>query len=263
MAAKVIFITDADSPSGTSLLLAFAEEEAALVLNSPSGGSAIAEELEKAKQLGAKLFIACADLTDSQAVALLLDEAERAVGPIDVLIHNHDEYLPALTETCDEQSYFTVMNANAKTAFICTQEAGRRMSERETGAILYLSSIHAEKPTGSSFAYSASKGAIQMLAKEASLYFGRSGVRVNTVLMGPVDGHQTRFKSGLSSLYDHYAYKVPRGRLGSFEDAAKLAIFLSSEDADYVNGADIRLDGGFLLHYMDHKMKRSRPGDES
>ncbi|QAY65950.1 SDR family NAD(P)-dependent oxidoreductase [Paenibacillus protaetiae] len=259
--AQVVLITDADSPSGKAFIQAFSAAGAKLALNSPSKGAAIGQELDAARSFGIGLFIGSADLTDSVQANMLLEEAEQELGPLDVLIHNDDAYMPALIETCEEQTFLAVMDANAKTAFVCTQQAGRRMAERESGCILYLTSIHAEKPTGSSFAYSSSKGAVKMLSKEAALYWGRSGIRVNTIEMGPVEGASSRFPSTMTTLYDNYEYKVPSGKAGRCEDAAKLALFLCSEEAGYVNGADIRLDGGFLLHYMDHKMKRPRPGD--
>ncbi|MFD1953849.1 SDR family NAD(P)-dependent oxidoreductase [Paenibacillus thailandensis] len=259
--ASVVMITDADSPSGKAFIREFAGSGAGLVLGSPSGGSEIEAELRIVDAAGAKALVANADLTSREEVALLLEQARHQLGPVDVLIHNNDHYIPALTEDCEERDFAAVMEANAKTAFLCAQAVGKQMAELEHGSIVFLTSVHAEKPTGSSFAYSASKGAVKMLAKEAALYLGRFGIRVNTIEMGPVEGDPDRFRSPFSTLYDNYRYKVPSGELGSYRDAAAIARFLVSEEARYLNGADIRLDGGFLLHYMDHKMKRPRSGD--
>lgn len=259
----VVMITDADSPSGKALIRQFAESGAGLVLNSASGGDAIEEELRFASSTGAAALVASSNLASREEVEGLLAEAEKSLGPVDVLLHNNDRYLAALTESCSEADFAAVMDDNAKSAFLCAQAAGKRMAEREKGNIVFLSSIHAVKPTGSSFAYSASKGAISMLAKEAALYLGRFGIRVNAIERGPVEGDNERFRSGFSTLYDSFDRKVPSGKLGSHEDAAVVARFLVSEDARYLNGADIRLDGGFLLHYMDHKMKSPKPGDSS
>lgn len=130
------------------------------------------------------------------------------------------------------------------------------MKNTLAGKIIYVSTIHAEKPTGSAFTYSIAKGAVKMLSKEASLVLGRYGVSVNTIELGPLPSDNAIFQSTLSTLYDDYEYKVPNALLGSDEDLAELVAFLSSDYSRYMNGADIRLDGGFLLHYMNFKMKK-------
>ncbi|MNE75690.1 putative 2,4-dienoyl-CoA reductase [compost metagenome] len=95
-----------------------------------------------------------------------------------------------------------------------------------------------------------------MLSKEAALVLGRHGVRVNTIELGPLEGDNDIFESDISTLYHDYEYKVPNAVLGSHDDLAELIHFLSSDSSRYINGSDIRLDGGFLLHYMNFKMKR-------
>lgn len=148
------------------------------------------------------------------------------------------------------------MDENVKSAFLCTQILGKFVAESGGGAVVFVGSIHDQKPTGSAFLFSVSKGAIQMLSKEAALELGRMGVRVNVVEMGPVAGDDERFRSDISDVYLDYRYRVPAAELGTYEDLAKTIRFIVSDDAKYLNGADIRLDGGFTLHYLDHKMKR-------
>lgn len=95
-----------------------------------------------------------------------------------------------------------------------------------------------------------------MLPKEAALVLGRFGVSVNTIELGPLEGDDELYQSTISTLYNEYEFKVPNAALGSYEDLAELVLFLASDEARYINGSDIRLDGGFLLHYMNFKMKR-------
>lgn len=253
---KVTFITDADSSSGRALVNRFSEEGAHFILNSASQGALIEAEIENAQAAGSKIYIAHFNLCSSSEVTDVIEQAEQQLGTVDVLIHNNDLLKPALTESCDEEVFLEIMNANAKSAFICTQAVGKQMIKQQSGRMIYVSSIHAEKPTGTSFVYSASKGAIKMLAKEAALELGRHGIQVNTIEIGPVKGDNERFLSGISTLYDDYESKVPNDLMGSHEDLANLALYLSSDEARYINGTDIRLDGGFLLHYMDRKKKR-------
>ncbi|MFS0723472.1 SDR family NAD(P)-dependent oxidoreductase [Paenibacillus sp. 1P07SE] len=251
---QVIFITDADQPSGRALSLRLAQEGARLALNSPSGGAAIGEELTTARAAGASIHLLQLDLCSRKALAESLDHLEAELGPVSLLVHNQQRYEATSIEECTEELFLEVVDTNAKSAFLCTQVIGGRMAERGSGTILYVTSIHAEKPTGASFVYSASQGAIQMLAAEAALALGRRGVRVNTVELAPVAGAEDLLSSSISTLYDDYSRKAPL-QTAKARDLAELALFLSGDEAGALHGATIRLDGGFLLHYMDHKKK--------
>lgn len=253
---KVVFITDADSGSGKALVNRLADEGAHFILNSSSNSEKIQAQLERCHAAGSKVMVINIDLCRSTAVAEMLESAAQEVGTVDVFLHNNNLVKPAGVETCEEELFLEILNANAKSAFICTQAVGKQMAAKESGKIIYVSSIHGEKPTGSSFAYSVSKGAVKMLTREAALKLGRHGINVNVIEMGPVEGDHAVFKSEISSLYDSYRYKVPNAVLGTYDDLAQLALFLCTDEARYANGADIRLDGGFLMHYMDFKMKK-------
>lgn len=254
---QVVFITDADSPSGKATAARLAREGAHFVLNSASRGEHIQSELSSIAAQGSKAQVVTVDLCNSAEVNRMLEETEQQLGPVNILVHNNNVVKPADIETCDEALFLEIMNANAKSAFICTKAVGKRMFKRQSGKIIYINSIHAEKPTGSSFAYSVSKAAVKMLCREAALVLGRCGIQVNSIELGPVEGDDERFRSDISTLYENYRHKVPNAVLGTMEDLANLVLFLSSDEARYINGADLRVDGGFLLHYMDHKMKRS------
>lgn len=253
---KVVFITDADCHTGASLIRRITEEGAQFILNSRSDGTAIASELTNIYAAGSQAFVVNIDLCRRAETDEMLKEAALQLGPVDIMIHNNNVVMPASIESCEEELFLQSLNVNAKSAFICTQAVGKQMADNQSGKIIYVSSIHAEKPTGSSFSYSAAKGAVKMLSKEAALVLGRSGINVNTIELGPVEGDNARFQSSLSTLYNDYEYKVPNAVLGNHDDLAELVLFLSSEESRYINGSDIRLDGGFLLHYMNFKMKR-------
>lgn len=255
-----VFIADADEPSGRALIGRLAGQGAQLALNSPSGGAVIGAELEAAKTAGARVLPLRLDLCSRESLADGVARIEVELGPIGLLIHNRQRCEQATMAECSESLFLDILDANAKSAFICTQAIGSRMAERGSGSIVYVTSIHAEKPTGASFAYSASQGAIAMLAAEAALELGRRGVRVNTVQLGPLQGPAAVPVSPLSTLYDDYERKTPL-RPAQASDLASLAIYLSGETAGALHGATIRLDGGLLLHYMDHKMKP--PSDDT
>jgi NAD(P)-dependent dehydrogenase (short-subunit alcohol dehydrogenase family) len=257
-----VFITDADSDCGQALMTHLAGEGASLLLASASGGQAIRSQLAQCEEAGTRAVVVNVDLIRSAEVEAMLNASARELGPIDVLVHNNNVVRPISVETGEEDVFLDIMNANARSAFVCTKAVGKTMAARRAGRIIFVGSIHAEKPTGSSFAYSASKGAVKMLAREAAIVLGRQGVNVNSIELGPVEGDDERFQSSISTLYDSYQYKVPRAELGNYDDLAGLVLYLASEEARHVNGADIQLDGGFLMHYMDFKMKKPQSAEE-
>jgi glucose 1-dehydrogenase len=252
---QVVFITDADSKSGQAIIQRFTSERVHFILNSFSGGSTIQHVISQCQASGSKVEVVRVDLCKRAEVELVLEHAAAQLGSINVFVHNNNVVFPTRVETSDEQAFYHIMDANAKSAFICTQAVGQQMIARKSGKIIYIGSIHAEKPTGASFAYSASKGALKMLARETALLLGRHGINVNVIELGPIEGDDIVFQSEISTLYDDYRTKVPNAVLGTHEDLAHLVYFLASEEARYINGSDIRLDGGFLQHYMDFKMK--------
>ncbi len=256
---QLVWVTDGDTAVGRALIRRLAQDGASLLIGSQTDGQALEEELALVKAQGLQAMLTAVNLTDAKATAEMLVQAEERMGPVSVLIHNHDRVHRASVESCEEQDFIACMRDNAKTAFVCTQAAGALMAKRQSGSILYLSSIHAHKPTGSAFAYSAAKGAVHMLAKEAALALGRSGIRVNTVEIGALAGDQERFASEISTLYRDFPYKVPQAEPVTEAAIAELAAFLASDASRHLNGADIRLDGGFVLHYMDVKMKQPPP----
>jgi Dehydrogenases with different specificities (related to short-chain alcohol dehydrogenases) len=258
---KVVFIADADSWSAEGLISRFSRGGADLILNRFQEDEEREDVQVSRTVAGSKVLVTHADLCSSRDLSTTLDQAEELLGPVDVMIHNCCAISPASVECCEETEFVEIMQKNVKSAFFCTQELGKRMAERGFGSIIFVSSIHNEKPTGSSFAYSTSQGAVKMLAHEAALFLGRSGIRVNVIEMGPVEGSDMTFQSPVSGLYDDYRYKVPGAKLGTDNDLAELAFFLAGEEAGYLNGADIRLDGGFLLHYMDHRMNKPAEGE--
>ncbi len=254
--SKVVFITDADSESGKAILHNLSKEGANFILNSRSSGKSIQLELEQCHTAGSKTVVINVDLCSRPELAEAIEQAAQQLGTIDVMIHNNNLIKLTSIEFGEEDVFFDVLNENTKTAFVCTQVVGKQMIAQQSGRIIYVSSIHAEKPTGSSFAYSASKGAVKMLASEATLFLGRHGITVNSIEMGPVEGDNAALESTFSTLYESYQYKVPNAILGTHEDLAALILYIASDESRYLNGAAIRLDGGFLNHYMDFRMKK-------
>ena len=136
-------------------------------------------------------------------------------------------------------------------AFLLAKHFGAKMAETGKGGILILGSLAADKPTGSIPAYGMIQGALQMMMKELSLYFGNYGVRVNMLKLAPSEKEDAVFDSDLIRAYYDVETKAPiKGRVTARDAFGAVEYFLS-DGARLVNGADLRIDGGLLSYYFD------------
>lgn len=238
---KVVLISDAASESGKAIAAAFAKEGAILALNGGEESGAFSKE--------STAYFSYSPWKEDEAEALVAAVVDR-FGRIDGLVHNQNQATKLSLLTCSDEEFEQAMDVNAKSAFLLTQAAGRRMKEAGSGAILYISTIHDEKPTGSTFAYSVAKGTVKMLARETALNLGPYGVRANLINMGPVQGDDQRFGSPLTRTYECLEQRIPLERYGTWDQLGALSIPFIGDECSWLNGADIRLDGGFYLQYI-------------
>ena len=267
---KVAIITDAASPRGRAIAERFAAEGAKLAVVYPAtaGRAGVAERaagaeagIERAANAEAGIkcaagagiangnYCACIDPADKAAVDCFVGEVAARFGRVDILVHTNNDVRRVSFEGCSDDEFAASLDINAKSAFLFTQAAGRRMKDARGGHIVYVSTIHDEKPTGCAFAYSVAKGAVQMLMREAAIDLANYGVCVNSISCGPVEGDDAQFESPLTKLYENLSDRIPLRHAGTDGDFASLAVFLCGDENKFVNGEDIRADGGFVLNY--------------
>lgn len=151
---------------------------------------------------------------------------------------------------CTDEKWAENRDKGAYSALVCTQAAGEVFYDNKTsGTILYLSTIHAEKPTGGSFLHSIEAGAEQMLCREAAGFYGRFGVKVHYLMLGPIEGTYDAFANERSGIYHGVEEQMPDGRPITPDDVVPLIRFLLSDGAWPLNGSDIRADKGFTLYF--------------
>lgn len=181
----------------------------------------------------------------------LLDRVLEQVKGINYLIHSDNIVVASSIEEMSEENFKNILDRNAKSAFISTKVFGEHMTKRGEGAIVYLSTLHDEKPTGCTFTYSVGKGAVKMLCKEMALFYGRKGIRANLIEMDCIEEDEALFNSFLSPFHYEAASRIPQRKLAKPGDFAGAVAFLLSEEASFINGAELRIDGGHLLCYLD------------
>lgn len=198
------------------------------------------------------------DLGDG-AQAIRVRQLIAECGRIDALV-----YAPTLTVSVNlEQVTPAVFRQSyrepVKAAFLTVQALGHYFAQvpEEAGLlrrIVFVGSIHGEKPSGANLPWSLTASALAMLTEEAALELGRYGVATNLIAWGAEEGDDSRFSSPISAFYDHYRAKLPSRRLGQPQDLAEMIRFLLSSTIRHLNGARITMDGGLTLHYVDEKM---------
>ncbi len=242
---KTIYITEGCSAVGAAIARRFADEG----VQNLALGNACPELIKELENKGVKVLNITREVVHYEDADAVLAQILEVFPRVDALIFNNNMAVKTCVEKMDHDLFIEQMNYNAKAAFVLTRTFGEHMGSYGNGKIVYVSSIHDDKPTGSTPAYSIAKGAITMLNKEAALFYGRKGVQTNVVELGALEGDDQIFDSTFAGQYVYMDKRIPRKKAGTPEEIAGTVSFLASEDANYVNGASLRVDGGFMLHY--------------
>jgi NAD(P)-dependent dehydrogenase (short-subunit alcohol dehydrogenase family) len=231
---KKVWVTGAETPIGRQLAKSFYGEGAEVLLSGVplfESPDVLCYEHNPVSEYHAEKALALLDRLDITVVA---NRYVRNAALMDSPVALFDE----------------VIEQNLSHAWCAARATAGKIGKERGGAILFISSIHGEKPSASAPLYSVACGGVNMLMREAAQDFGRLGIRVNQLRVGPMEGDGDLFKSEISEIYKDADERVPRGYIGKPEEIAKAALFLCSDDASFVNGATLTADGGFLGFYM-------------
>ncbi|OLZ59692.1 SDR family NAD(P)-dependent oxidoreductase [Amycolatopsis keratiniphila] len=237
---KVALVTGGTRGIGLATARALAEAGATVVLT----GRDEAKAKEAAAAAGAASGLAL-DVTDAKAVSTLVRGVAKEHGKLDIVVANAGIMEDALLGMIREELVDTTLSTNVAGTLHTVQAAARAMMRKKTGVIVVLASIVGEHGSAGQTVYAASKAAVANIARSAAKELGRSGIRVNAVAPGVID---TDLTSGLTE--DAKAEnigKTPLGRLGTPEDVANAIRFLVSDDASFITGQVLGIDGGLVL----------------
>ncbi|MEV6908220.1 SDR family NAD(P)-dependent oxidoreductase [Amycolatopsis sp. NPDC051071] len=237
---RVALVTGGTRGIGLATARVLAEAGATVVLT----GRDEAKAKEAAAAAGAADGLAL-DVTDAKAVSTLVRGVAKEHGKLDIVVANAGIMEDALLGMIREELVDTTLSTNVAGTLHTVQAAARAMMRKKTGAIVVLASIVGEHGSAGQTVYAASKAAVANIARSAAKELGRSGIRVNAVAPGVID---TDLTSGLSE--DAKAEnigKTPLGRLGTPEDVANAIRFLVSDDASFITGQVLGIDGGLVL----------------
>lgn len=236
-----VLVTGGSRNIGRAIVERFAAEGAAVAVNGivPGEAEALASAL---RARGVTATAIEADVSDDNAVTAMLDHVVAEIGGIDVLVNNAGApslgrvpFFELTLEAWDRQ--FAV---SARGTYLCTRAAAARM--RPGSSVVSISSIGATKAHRNAVAYDASKGAIEAFTRAAALELAPRGVRVNAIAPGAISND--RYEGLDAATQAAEVVSIPMGRAGSGAEVAGVAAFLASDDAAYITGQVITIDGG-------------------
>ena len=244
---KRVLITGAGRGIGRAIALAFAREGAAVALNYHRAREGAERAAAEARNLGVPALAVEADISKSFEVDTMIRRVEQELGPIDILINNAAIFSSVSLFEVTEELWDRIQGINLKGTFLCSQAVARLMVQRGGGVIVNLASgggLSADPGYNVSVAYTSSKAGVIMLTKRLALELAPL-VRVNAVAPGMIDSKPDEMSDAFR---ERYAAATPLRRIGEPDEIAVAVLFLASDDASFITGQTLNVDGGVILH---------------
>lgn len=243
LAGKVTVVTGASLGIGAGIAKSLAAEGASVVVNYAKNEEAAKAVVRAIEATGGRAVAVGADVTQPIEVEALIAAALRNFGQLDVLVNNSGIYEFAPLEAVTQESFDRVFRTNVLGVVLATQAAAKHMTEG--GSVINIGSNITPMLMPTSTIYAGSKAAVEAITRVLSKELGPKGVRVNSVLPGPVDTEGSRaMGGGDSSQLQMIIGMTPLGRIGQPEDIASVVTFLASQDATWVTGTLLLASGG-------------------
>jgi len=249
---KVALVTGAAQGIGRAIALRLAQEGAAVVIEDRVANDRARETLAQVQATGVRACLIEGDIGLAEVDQRVIAEAVAQMGRVDILVNNAGVERRAGFLDVTEADYDLVLNVNLKGVFFLTQAFARHVRERgDGGRVVNISSVHEELPFPHFASYCASKGGVKMLMRDLAVELAPLGITINNVAPGairtPINAHLMSDPALMKALMKN----IPLQRLGSPEEVAGAVAFLCGEDASYMTGSTLFMDGGLLWNYAE------------
>jgi glucose 1-dehydrogenase len=250
LAGRTAIVTGSSSGIGQGIAERLAREGANVVIDYVGHSDGADTTLKKVEAAGSKGILVQVDVSKPGDVRNLVDRAWKAFGAADILVNNAGIERKSDFRAVSEDDYDAVLGVNLKGPFFLTQAFVQRLADaKKQGRVINISSVHEDMAFPGFATYCAAKGGLRMLMRDLAVELGPLGITVNNVAPGaistPINTALLENKPKLDALLE----KIPLGRLGTVQDVAGLVAFLASDEAAYINGATLVIDGGLMRNY--------------
>jgi len=241
---KVAVVTGGGRGIGRAVCLAFAKEGADVVLNYASKDQPAQEVVRMIQEMGRKAVAIKGNVAVRADVEKTILAAVENFGKIDILVNNAGVSRPNMLHKMTEEQWDEVIDVQLKGPFLCTQVASKYMMERKSGRIINVTSSAGLWGTKGQINYSSAKGGVIALTKSAARELASYGIRVNVVQPGYVSTEMFDKVKADPKLMEMYTGRILLGRFAEPEEVAHTFVFLASDEASYITGQIVCVDGG-------------------
>jgi glucose 1-dehydrogenase len=249
-------VTGANSGIGQAVALALARAGADVVVNYVSRPEAAEAVVKEAEACGVNVYAHQADVRKEEQVQAMFKRMFQEFGTIDILVNNAGLQKDARVEDMTLADWQFVLDVNLTGQFLCAREAIREFKRRgvrkeiscAAGKIICMSSVHEVIPWAGHVNYAASKGGVMLMMKSMAQEVAPYRIRVNSVCPGAVRTPINMEAWGTPEAYRELMKLIPYKRIGEPEDIGRAAVWLASDDSDYIHGTSIFVDGGMTLY---------------
>jgi 3-oxoacyl-[acyl-carrier protein] reductase len=243
---KVAIVTGSARGIGRAIALKLAEVGADIVINDiPAAAEALENTANEIRALKRKALAVTADVSSAPDVARLIDTAAKEMGRIDILVNNAGVTRDQLLMRMTDEDWDTVLNIDLKSAFLCTRAVLRHMMKQRWGRIISIASVVGIVGNAGQANYAAAKAGVIGLTKSIAKEVGSRGITANAIAPGFIETKMTEQldEKQRQTLLQH----IPLGSIGTPRDVAEAVAFLASEEAKYITGQVLGVDGGMGL----------------
>jgi len=253
---QTALITGASSGIGKGIAIAYGREGANVVANYCSTKDGADEAVQAIQDAGGRAISFMADVSKEAQVKEMFVSACKEFGTVDILVSNAGIQQDSDLINMTLEQWQRVIDVNLTGGFLCAREATKEFFKRginkersmSAGKIIFISSVHEVIPWAGHCNYAASKGGIMLLMKTLAQELAEHKIRVNTISPGAIKTRINTPAWSTPEAEEDLLKLIPYGRVGVPEDIASAAVWLASDESDYVNGASIFVDGGMTLY---------------